>query len=45
MKETNILCEQKADLLKVTVTNGLKSLGETRKKYVIERPKQYLRTK
>ena len=47
MKETNILCGQMADLLNVTVTNGLKSLRETRKKFVIESegPKQYFRTK
>ena len=42
MKETHILCEQKADLLIVTVTADLKSLTETRKKFVIESkgPKQ-----
>jgi len=47
MKETNVLFEQKADLFNVTVTYGLKSLWETRKKFVIESkgPKQYLRTK
>jgi hypothetical protein len=33
MKETNILCEQKADLLNVTVINGLKILRDTRKKF------------
>jgi len=31
MKETNILCEQKAALFIVTVTYGLKSLRVTRK--------------
>jgi hypothetical protein len=37
MKETNILFEQKADhLFNVTVTYGLKSLWETRKKFVME---------
>jgi hypothetical protein len=47
MKETNILFEQKQNFFNVTVTYGLKSLRETRKKSVIESkgPKQYLRTK
>jgi len=47
MKETNILCEQKAALFIVTVIYGIKSLRVTRKKSVTESkgPKQYLRTK
>ena len=28
MKETNIVCEQKADFLNVTITSGLKSSRE-----------------
>jgi hypothetical protein len=34
MKETNILCEQMADILNVTVTNGLESLREREKKKI-----------
>ena len=47
MKQTNILYEQKAALFIVTVTYGLKSLRETRKKSVTETegPKEYFRTK
>ena len=46
MKETNTLCELKADLLNVTVTNCLKSLGDKEKNFIeSEGSKQYLRTK